>query len=170
MKLLHFLCISIFTLPAYAHGPTPQKTDQSALIDATPDVVWNALSEPCAIADWHPQVAQCHAEGQLKRRLTLKNGKSIVEEVDEILPDAMSISYRLGSDSDIEALPVSSLTGRIKVKIEAGKAEVTWITRYYRADTTNEPPEGMDDAAAQLSVNSYVKEGLSGLEAFLVRK
>lgn len=170
MKLLQILCISIFALPAYAHGPTPQKTDQTVLLNAASDAVWKALSEPCVIAAWHPQVAECKAEGQLKRTLTLKNGGSITEEVDEMLAGEMSISYRLGSNSEVKALPVSSLTGRIKVKAEGDKASVVWIARYYRADTTNEPPQGLDDAAAQMSVNSYVREGLIGLEAYLVKK
>ncbi|HEY8354114.1 MAG TPA: SRPBCC family protein [Methylophilaceae bacterium] len=169
MKLLQILCISAFALPAYAHGPTPQKTDQSVLLAAAPESVWKALSEPCAIADWHPQVVECKADGQLKRTLTLKNGGIIVEEIDEILPEEMSISYRFGSSSEIKAIPVSSLTGRIKVKAEGDKVNVVWIARYYRADTTNEPPAGMDDAAAQLSVNGYVKEGLAGLETHLAK-
>lgn len=170
MKLLQILCISIFAMPAYAHGPTPQKTDQTALLNAAPDAVWKALSEPCAIAAWHPQVAECKADGQLRRTLTLKNGGRITEEVDEMLPGEMSISYRLGSSSEVKALPVSSLTGRIKVKAEGNKANVVWVARYYRADTTNEPPQGMDDAAAQLSVNSYVRDGLTGLEGYLANK
>ncbi|PKO54233.1 MAG: SRPBCC family protein [Betaproteobacteria bacterium HGW-Betaproteobacteria-2] len=170
MKLLQALLISAITFPVYAHGPTPQKTDQAVLFNVPPATVWKALSEPCAILNWHPQVAECKAEGQLKRTLTLKNGGKITEEVDELLPGEMSISYRLGSDSEVKALSVSSLTGRIKVKAEGDNANVVWIARYYRADTTNEPPAGMDDAAAQLSVNSYVREGLIGLEGYLVKK
>lgn len=170
MKLLQVLLISAMALPAYAHGPTPQKTDQTVLLDAAPDMIWKALSEPCAILNWHPQVAECKADGQLKRTLTFKNGGKITEEIDEILPGEMSISYRLGSDSELKALPVSSLTGRIKVKADGSKANVVWVARYYRADTTNEPPAGMDDAAAQSAVNGYVSEGLMGLKSCLVKK
>ncbi|CAG0997684.1 mxaD protein [Methylophilaceae bacterium] len=163
MKLLQALIVSAIAFPAHAHGPTPQKTDQSALIAATPDIVWKKLSEPCAIASWHPDVADCKEVSPLKRTLTLKNGGIISEEVDEILPVEMSISYRLGAESEVKALPVSSLTGRLKVVAEGSGSKVLWIARYYRADTTNEPPKGMDDAAAQLSVNAYVKSGLEGL-------
>lgn len=170
MKRMIPLLMSIATLPALAHGPTPQKTDQTVLLDASPKSVWQALSTPCEIANWHPQVADCKADGQLKRTLTLKNGAKLMEEIDEILSDEMSISYRLGSGSEESALPVSSLTGRIKVKAEGEKANVVWIARYYRADTTNEPPKGKDDASAQLAVNSYVREGLLGLEEMLTKK
>lgn len=170
MKLLQIMLISAFAIPAYAHGPTPQKTDQTVLLNTAHDVVWKALSEPCAITAWHPHVVDCKVDGTSRRALTLKNGGTIIEEIDEMLPQEMSISYRLGRDSEVKALPVSSLTGRIKVKAEGDKTNVAWIARYYRADTTNEPPQGLDDAAAQTSINSYVMDGLTGLEAHLEQK
>lgn len=170
MKLLYTLVLSAMAFPAYAHGPTPQKTDQSVWIAATPAAVWQQLSDPCAISEWDPDIAECKAENDLKRTLVLKNGSSLVEEVDEILPGEMSISYRLGSNSEITALAVSSLTGRIRVKAENGGAAVTWIARYYRADTRNEPPAGMDDAAAKQAVDSYIANALAGLQQQLTKK
>lgn len=170
MKLLRILLISAIILPAYAHGPTPQKTDDYILLAATPDVVWKKLSEPCAIASWHPEVSDCQEISPLKRILTLKNGGKISEEVDEILPAEMSISYRLGAESEVKAIPVSSLTGRIKVVAEGAGSKVTWVARYYRADTTNEPPKGLDDGTAQLMVNTYVRSGLEGLKGDAAKK
>lgn len=158
------LMISVAILPAYAHGPTPQKTDQSALINLTPAQVWKKLSEPCAIDSWHAEVAKCESSTPLKRTLTLKNGGQMQEEIDEILPAEMTMSYRLGGDMDIKALPVSSLNGRIKVVAEGAGSRVSWVARYYRFDTTNEPPKGSDDESAQKAVNAYVKAALEGLE------
>lgn len=163
MKLLYAILLTAIALPASAHGPTPRKTDESALIKAPVDVVWKKISEPCAIATWHPEVADCKEISKTKRTLTLKNGGKFTEEFDEVLPAENSISYRLGSGSEIKALPVSSLTGKLKVKAEAGGSRVTWALRYYRADTENEPKEGQDDESAQKAVDSYVKAGLSGL-------
>jgi mxaD protein len=82
----------------------------------------------------------------------------------------MTISYRIGGEIDFKALPVSSLTGRIKVKAEAAGTNVSWLARYYRADTTNEPPKGLDDESALNAVNSYIKAGLSGLDKSEVKK
>lgn len=163
MKLLHVLLLTAIAIPAYGHGPTPQKTDESILLTASPDIVWKKLSEPCAIAAWHPDVSSCEEVSPLKRILTLKNGGKISEEVDEILPSEMSITYRLGAESEVKGLPVSSLSGRIKVVPDAEGAKVTWMARYYRADTTNEPPAGLDDAAAKLKVNAYIRSALEGL-------
>lgn len=165
MNPLYALLLSAIALPVLAHGPTPQKTDQSALIKASPEVVWKLLSEPCAITSWHPDVQDCQSDDPLKRTLTLKNGGKINEEMDEILPTEMSISYRLGGEVDPKALPVSSLTGRIKVKAEADGSRVSWVARYYRVDTTNEPPKGLDDESALSAINAYVKAGLSGLDS-----
>ena len=162
--------LSAIMMPAYAHGPTPQKTDQSALINAAPAAVWKKLSEPCAIANWHSEVSNCESSTALKRTLTLKNGGKINEEIDEILPAEMTISYRLGGDMDIKALPVSSLTGRIKVVAEGAGSRVSWLARYYRFDTTNEPPKGLDDESAQKAVNAYVKTALEGLEQAPAKK
>lgn len=170
MKLLPVFLFTAIALPAYGHGPTPQKTDESILLGVTPAVVWKKLSEPCAIATWHPEVSSCEEVSPLKRILTLKKGGKISEEIDEILPVEMSISYRLGAESEVNALPVSSLTGRIKVVEDAAGSKVTWIARYYRADTTNEPPKGLDDATAQLMVNAYVRSGLEALNGALVKK
>lgn len=170
MKLIPMLVLTAIALPAYAHGPTPQKTDESVLLKATPQAVWQQLSTPCAIATWDPDVTACEADGELKRTLTLKNGGRVFEEIDEILPDEMSISYRLGTKTEVKALAVSSLTGRIKVKAEDTGARVSWIARYYRADTTNEPPAGMDDAAARDSVTAYIKAALGGLDTALQKK
>lgn len=171
MKLIYTLLLSAITMPAFAHGPTPQKTDQTVTLKAAPELVWKQLSEPCAIKNWHPDVADCQSSDPKKRTLTLKNGSKIDEEVDEILPAEMSISYRVAGEVDTKALPISSLTGRIKVKAEGTDLSVSWLARYYRADTTNEPPAGMDDESATKSVNAYVKAGLVGLgNSIIVKK
>ncbi|MEQ1767539.1 MAG: SRPBCC family protein [Methylotenera sp.] len=164
MKLIYTLIFSALAMPAFAHGPTPQKTDQMHTVKASPEIVWKLLSDPCAIKNWHPDVADCQSSDPKKRTLTLKNNSKIDEEVDEILPAEMSISYRIAGEIDIKALPVSSLTGRIKVKAEGAGSSVSWLARYYRADTTNEPPKGLDDESALKAVNAYVKAALTGLD------
>lgn len=163
MKLIYTLLLSTIAMPVLAHGPTPQKTDETVILKVTPELAWKQLSEPCAIKNWHPDVAGCTSSDQKKRTLTLKNGSKLDEEVDEILPAEMSISYRIAGEVDVKALPISSLNGRIKVKAEGADASVSWLARYYRADTTNEPPVGMDDESAKKSVNAYIKAGLVGL-------
>ena len=78
--------------------------------------------------------------------------------------------YKRQGEIDIKALPVSSLTGQIKAKADGDKTSVSWKSRYYRADTTNEPPKGMDDESALKAVNAYVKAGLTGLGDTAIKK
>lgn len=160
----------VLSTSVWAHGPTPQKTDQTVLLQASAASVWKMLSAPCAIKDWHPAVADCQSSEAGKRVLILKNGAKLQEEFDEILVEEQTISYRLAGNPDIQALPVSSLTGRIKLKQEGTGVRVSWMARYYRADTTNEPPKGMDDQSALNAVNQYVKSGLDGLASSAAKK
>lgn len=39
MKKIYALILMVITAPAHAYGPTPQKTDQSVLINPSLDVV-----------------------------------------------------------------------------------------------------------------------------------
>jgi len=167
MRLIYSLLLIAIALPAAAHGPTPRKTDEAVVVAAKPETVWKQLSDACAIAKWNPELSACSASAPNKRTLMLKNGSSFSEEVDEQVPSEMSISYRLGADSEVKALPVSSLTGRIKVKAEGEGSKITWMARYYRADTTNEPPEELNDEAAQNAVDGYVRSALQGLSVFV---
>jgi len=165
MKIFVALLATFIASTAYAHGPTPRKTDESVLINASPETVWKKLIAPCSIASWHPEIAKCEIITDKQHKITLKNGKSIVEEIDEMADADMTISYRLDGEIDIAALPVSSLNGRIRVKAEDGGTRVSWMARYYRAFTGNEPPEGQDDETAQAAVDSFVKSGLANLGA-----
>lgn len=169
MKPFLAVLMTCIALPAAAHGPTPRKSDQSVLVEAAPEVVWKMLGTPCAIAEWHPQVAACQATSDKGRVLTLKNGGKLAEGFDEVLPEEMSLSYRLEGDVDIQALPVSSLSGRIRLKAEGAATRVSWMARYYRAFTGNEPPPGQDDVSAEQAVNAYISSALEGIKDFVNR-
>jgi mxaD protein len=148
----------------FAHGPTPQKTDESVHVNASPELVWKRIIEPCSIAKWNSEVSTCDVVSEKQQTLTLKNGKKILQEVDEIATTEMTLSYRFSGEIDITSLPVSSLNGKIKVTPDADGAKVTWTARYYRAFTGNEPPAGQDDESAKNAIDQFVKAGLNGLK------
>ena len=59
---------------ALAHGPTPQKIDQSITIQAPPDAVWKVVGDFGGIGRWHPDVAKAEASlgpGQTVRGIAL---------------------------------------------------------------------------------------------------
>lgn len=165
MKLLIAILSLAIAAPAFAHGPTPRKTDESVVVKAAPDAVWAKIAEPCGIAKWHPEVKACEAVDDKTSNLTLQNGGKIQQQVDELDVANKTLSYRLGGEIALEALPVSSLTGRIKVEADGSNSKVSWMARFYRFDTGNEPPEGQDDETAQNAVDSFIKAGLAGLES-----
>lgn len=151
--------------PLAAHGPTPQRADESVTIAAAPDQVWKLVASFGGIGDWHPLVKKATATGDAagaERVLTLERGE-VTEGLDEVDPAARRMSYRL-SKENTEALPVSFYTATIEVKPAGSGSEVTWDARFYRADTTNEPPEGLNDEAAIAAMTDFIRQGLEGLK------
>ena len=157
---------------AWAHGPTPQKVEESIIIAAPPDAVWKVLGSFGGIADWQPLVKSVATTGGdtpgAERVLTLAKGQ-IAEGLDEYDAPARRYGYRM-SKENIEALPVSFYTATIEVKEAPGGSEVLWIGRFYRADTTNEPPDEYNDEAAIAAMTNFFKQGLEGLKAKVAGK
>lgn len=153
--------------PALAHGPTPQKADESLAIPASPEQVWKLVGGFGGIAGWHPLVKQAKATGGnapgAERVLVLEKGE-ITEGLDDYDAAARRISYRL-SKENVEALPVSFYTATIEVKPAAGGSEVIWGARFYRADTSNFPPDELNDEAAIAAMTNFIRQGLEGLKA-----
>jgi mxaD protein len=169
MKKLLVL-LTMLPLACFAHGPTPQKAEESIVIDAPVAKVWNVVSDFGGISAWHPDIEKSVGEGGhdsgAKRTLTFKNGGVIQDELDDYSEAETRYAYRMGRDVDLKALPVSSLNGRFELSQNAeGKTVVTWKARFYRAYTGNEPPEGQDDESAVTGVTAFFKNGLEGLKS-----
>jgi mxaD protein len=153
---------------ASAHGPTPQKVDEKIDIAAPPATVWNVIKEFGDIGKWHPGVAKVvaqsgHADG-VTRTITLKSGGDLVESLDDYDEKGMNYTYRLQTEN-VDAFPVSFYSDQITVQPSGSGSEVEWISRLYRADTTNEPPDDKNDAAAVKATTDFLKAGLAGIKA-----
>ncbi|ODA66659.1 mxaD protein [Methyloligella halotolerans] len=149
--------------PALAHGPTPKKAEQTIVIDAPPEKVWAIAKEFGGMADWHPMVETVEtADGT--RTVTLKDGGKLVDSLDDSSDEEMSYSYRLDTP-DIEHFPVSFYSATLDVNPADGGSEVSWIGRFYRADTGNFPSESQNDEAAIAAMDEFLKTGLEGLKA-----
>ena len=161
-------------LTADAHGPTPHKIDETVEVAAKPEAVWALIADFPAISKWHPSVAasvprEDPVQGKL-RVLTLASGANIVDGLTEYDPAKMTYSYRR-VDDDVKALPVSSYTATITVEPAAdGGTKVEWIGRYYRGDTGNEPPEDLNDEAAEKAMTEFFQTGLHNLKFLAERK
>jgi mxaD protein len=167
-RVLPALILAFAAGTALAHGPTPQKVDQTVAIKASPDAVWKVVGDFGGIGSWHPDVAKVEATGGnaegTVRKVTLKAGGTLVESLDEWKGPERTYSYRM-SDPDLTALPVSSYSATLIVTLDGEGSKVEWMGRFYRGDTGNEPPDNLSDEAGREAMNRYVGDGLSGLKA-----
>lgn len=173
MGFIRPLAVSFFIVAASfasanAHGPTPQKADEKITVAAPPATVWEVIKDFGSIGDWHSGLAKVASEGGNKegatRTLTLKSGGDIVESLDSYNEKEMTIEYRLLKEN-VDAFPVSFYSDQISVRPADGGSEVQWTSRFYRADTTNEPPENKNDEAATKATTEFFQAGLAGIKA-----
>lgn len=167
-RLLLALVPALLPGVARAHGPTPQKVEQTITIAAPPAAVWKVVGPFGKIGAWHPDVAKVEATGGdgsgATRKVTLKTGGTLDEGLDEWKADGMTYSYRMG-EPDLKALPVSSYSATVTVTPDGQGSKVSWAGRFYRGDTGNEPPEALSDAAGRTAMDRFFGDGLKGLKA-----
>lgn len=171
MKLNKRLTTFLFCLSfaVFAHGPTPQKANESITINAPVEKVWATVGQFEKIADWHGDLISSNGDGKLSsggtRTLTFKNGEELIDELDAYSNNEHEYSYRMKKDN-VKALPVSSYS--VTVKVAPGDSPdisvVTMKSRFYRGDTGNTPPESLSDEAAVTAMIAYFKNGLGGLK------
>jgi mxaD protein len=174
MRLLRSLVLALVVtglgaLPAAAHGPTPKKVEETIEIAAPPAAVWSIVKDFGGIADWHPLVEASTAKGGNsaggERTVTLKSGGELTDGLDDYDEATMSYGYRL-SKENVDAFPVSFYSASVAVTPGAdGGSKVDWIGRFYRADTSNFPPEDKNDEAAIAAMTNFFQEGLKGLKS-----
>lgn len=171
MKLTPAVLTIFLLFPALslAHGPTPQKAKESVVINAPVDTVWAAIKQFDGISSWHPDIKESTGDGKHEsggtRAITLQNGGQLVEELDFYSDKDHEYSYRLKTEN-VQAFPASSYS--IAMQLTAGEAAdssvVTLKSRFYRGDTSNTPPENLNDEAAVKAMNAFFKNGLDGLK------
>lgn len=154
---------------AFAHGPTPQKAEESIDIAAPLDSVWAKVKAFSRIADWNPALASSEGGDAVGERRSLRfpNGESVVEGLDEADDTTHTLRYRMLQENP-RALAVSSHFTHIKLEVTPeGRTRVQWTSRFYRADTGNEPAEDRNDEAALQAMRDFMRQGLQGLRAAL---
>jgi len=164
------LAAGLLALPALAHGPTPHKADETVVIARPPADVWKAIGDFDGLARWNPAVKQSAASNGnapgSERTVVLATGGQLVDSLDTYDAAAMSYSYRLYQEN-VEVFPVSYYTAELSVKATDGGSEVLWSARFYRGDTHNDPPENLNDEAAQQAIHRFFRTGLDHLKKTL---
>lgn len=173
VRAFALVCLLALAPALHAHGPTPRKVEEKVTIAAPPAAVWDAVKNFAAISEWHPGVAKSEGTGGngngATRQVTLKSGGVLQDGLDEYNEAEMTYAYRLAKEN-LEALPVSFYSAALTVKPADGGSEVEWIGRFYRGDTSNFPPENLNDEAATKAMTTFFREGLDGLKAKLEAK
>lgn len=158
---------------AGAHGPSRLKTEQTVLLDATPDEVWQVIGQFDDMS-WHPIVAStamipegapANVADESTRVLTLVSDSgtpTITEQLMAINPDKMSYKYMI-TEVDTAVLPVTNYSSTLQVSDKNGKAEVLWKGGFYRGFPNNDPPADLNDDAAIAAVNGVYLAGLDAL-------
>lgn len=169
MKLsaLLFFSLSLASMSVTAHGPTPQKADESIVINASIKEIWAVLKDFDQISTWHPDVKSSVGDGKNKsdsiRSMTLSSGGIIEESLDYYSDKDHEYNYRLKSENT-DVLPISSHTSAIQLIAEGDKTLVKWKSRFYRGDTGNSPSEKLNDESAVKAMKQFIKNGLDGLK------
>ena len=142
-KFILALTSLMFSVLVFAHGPTPQKVQESITVKIAPAKAWAILK------DYAP----------FKK---IMKTRSFDDEI-------MKIKYEMLKKDG----PFSDYNAYIIVNKGASDNEsvIQWTARFYRTYKLNPPiPEGEDDATAVAAVKKIVIPGLTSLKKFLESK
>jgi mxaD protein len=169
-----------FTSIVNAHGPVRQKVEEDITINAPAEKVW-AIIKDYGDMSWLPGIKSTKIEGGNTkgaiRVLTLKDGGTITEELKKYDDKAMSYAYKItdmstaktithaGVEEKVPVLPVDNYAASIDLTEQGGSTVVSWKAGYYRAYMNNNPPEEMNEEAANSAVTAILKAGLQNLKA-----
>jgi carbon monoxide dehydrogenase subunit G len=188
MKKLAFfvpLALAFAATTVSAHGPVRQKLEKDIEINAPAAKVWGVIKNYDDMS-WLPGVTKTEANSGSNvgsiRTLTLKDGGTITEELKKYDDAKMSYAYRItdmtthkeithsGQNEKIPVLPVTDYAASIAVEAKGDKSVVKWKAGYYRAYMNNNPPEEMNEEAANKAVGDIFKAGLENIKALAEKK
>lgn len=167
-KILRIVFTLMFvTSPAFAHGPTRQKVDESIVINATPEKVW-AIVQNFHDMSWDPDIVSTDGDGDNNvnstRTLHLKTGGELVQVLESYKPEKRTYSVFM-PHNDPAVLAVADFSSQILVTAsDNGTSTVEYRAAGYRGDPNGDPPEALNDASAITAMRAYVLDGLNGLK------
>lgn len=163
---LAFALAILLPVAAIAHGPTRQKVIETVAINASPEKVWEVISNFQDMS-WHPGIAKLEGNGEntveATRVLTLQSGGIIAEKLIKYDVENKRYKYEI-TDVDVKVLPVNNYSSMLSVKGEGDKSTVEWKGAFYRGFMNNNPPPELSDEAAAKAVKGVYRGGLDALK------
>lgn len=180
-KLLQFAVAAMAFVPmlSVAHGPTRQSVEETVVINAPVEQVWEMVKDFGGMDKWHPAVEKVEMQGDKMRVLTLntEGNPTITEELDEIDDEKRTLVYKIEEMSVVNTiefnsqevpyytLPVSNYKSWISVSETDAGTEVEWRGKFYRSFMNNPPvPEGQSDDEAVAAITGVYTAGLENLK------
>lgn len=168
-KLILFVYALIFSLSVLAHGPTPQKVQESITVNVSPEKAWELVKDFGSISKWHPAAKETKIEKRgddTYRVITLESGDKLEEKFRSIDEKFKKIKWEITKGN----VPFTDFNSYMIVSkgASANESVIQWTARFYRVYKLNPPiPEGQDDATAKEAVQGFVDVGLKGLKKAL---
>ena len=142
-KFILTLITLLFSMVIYAHGPTPQKVQESITVKVAPAKAWTIVKD----------------FAEFKKIMKVRSFD------DEIMKIKYEMLKRDGPFSDYNAYII------VKKGSNDNESVIQWTARFYRTYKLNPPiPDGQDDATAVAAVKKIVGPGLKSLEKALKSK
>ena len=142
-KFILALITLLFSISIFAHGPTPQKVQESVTVSVTPAKAWSVIKD---FSDF-------------KKIMKIRSFD------DEIMKIKYEMLKKDGPFSDYNAYII------VKKGSNDNESIIQWTARFYRTYKLNPPiPEGEDDATAVAAVKKIVGPGLANLKKALESK
>jgi uncharacterized protein YndB with AHSA1/START domain len=171
LPLVPFLTACGGEAPSTAEAPRLAVHERVEL-NAPAEAVWRKIKDFNALHRWLPTIAKTEiirgANNQpgAVRRLSLKAGGTVEQELLAYVPGDMRYTYRIIRG----ALPVSDYESTIAVQpIGGNRSIVTWSSHFRRKDTRENPTQDANNKAAIDAVKSAYKSGLSNLKKMAER-
>jgi len=154
------------SLTAFADQAKELTVKEEVMINAPASKVWEKVSNFGDLGAWHPAVKKTeilsgtnNKKGAV-RLLTLQDGGTIKEELENYNPKSMSFKYQILEG----VLPVSNYVSTVTVMAHGDKTHVTWKGNFKRKDLSDSPATGSDDEAATKTMTSVYRGGLDNLK------
>lgn len=157
-RILGFMVPLALGIVAHAQGNGSVSVQQSALVHAAPEAVWQIAGNFTDLG-WHPAIASTQvlggeaAKAGMRRLITTRDGTQVTESLVSMDPQAMRYVYRM----DETPMPLQNFEATLQIREEGKGSRVLWSAHFTPA------AEGKADDGKKM-VEGFFSYGLQALQ------